>query len=404
MLDEVRSPLGVVLWEGVRDVVLWATTAPANRPRLFGRRAHEERVAALHAVELDPDARGMLVLLAGVLDAERQPDRQAVARACRKLAFWAEERLLPRTSIWYAQAAALASPESAEHAYTVGLLCRRNADYIRAETWYRRAIGLARRRRDAQVYARAYMGLGDLFIVRNDYAKAREAFLRTFRAARRAGIRNLRAEALHNLFVVAAETNQVSDALDFAKKAFRAYPRSHSGRITLAHDVAGFWVLQGQYARALPVLEVLVRVLTHPSHRLFALSQLAWAAGGAGRLDVFAHAWVGTWQIIDDQPTLDCVTSSLLRLAYGSALLGDSERVDLASRLAIDIATKRGEEGVLVEARSLMETAEARGLTSSVRSQSVEAETDESADALAEAFVQTLAACAGTDRHLRMQC
>ncbi|HEU0078696.1 MAG TPA: tetratricopeptide repeat protein, partial [Longimicrobiaceae bacterium] len=191
VLDEVRSPLGVLLWEGVRDVVLWATTAPANRPRLFGPRAYEERVAALHAVELDQGFRGMMVLLAGVMDRESQPDRQVVARTCRKLAFWAEERLLPRTSVWYAQAAALAFPESAEHAYTVGLLCRKNSEYTRAETWYRRAIGLARRRRDAQVYARAYMGLGNLFIVRNDYARAREAFLRTFRAARRAGMRKL---------------------------------------------------------------------------------------------------------------------------------------------------------------------------------------------------------------------
>lgn len=404
VLDEVRSPLGVLLWEGVRDVLLWATTAPANRPRLFGPRAYQEKLAALHSLELDQEIRGMMVLLAGVMDRATQPDRQVVARTCQKLAFWAEERLLPRTSIWYAQAAALTAPESAEHAYTAGLLCRRNSEYTRAETWYRRAIGLARRRRDAQVYARAYMGLGKIFTVRNDPARAREAFLRTFRMARRAGIRKLRAEALHNLFVVAAETNQVSEALDDAQQAFRAYPRTDLGRITLAHDVAGFWVLQGQYMRALPVLEGLVRLLTHPSHRLFALSQLAWAAGGAGRLDVFAHAWIGTWQIIDDQPTLDCVTSSLLRLAYGSALLGDSERVDLASRLAIEIATKRGEENILVEARSLLEKAKASGRTSSVLRQPVEPEPDQSADALAEAFVQALAACAGTDGHLRMQC
>ncbi|MEW5928532.1 MAG: hypothetical protein AB1941_13775 [Gemmatimonadota bacterium] len=404
VLDEVRSPLGVLLWEGVRDVVLWATTVPAFRPSLFDPRAYDARTAALHSVELEQELRGMLMRAAGVLDTEHQPDGAAVARTCRKVALWAEERLLPRTAIWYAQAAALASPGSAEHAYTAGQLCHRNAEYTRAETWYRRAVGLARRRQDADMYALAYTGLGHLFIARNDHARAGEAFLRAFRKARRAGIRKLWAEALHNLFVVAAETKQVAEAQEYARRAFRAYPRSHPGRITLAHDVAGFWVLQGQYRRALPVLEVLARILTRSSHRLFALSQLAWAAGGAGQIEVFAKAWIDTWQIIDNQPTLNCVTSSLLRLAYGSALLGDSERVELAAGFAIDLAKRRGEETVLAEARGLLETAGTAGLPPALPPPPVEVEQDELANDLAEAFVQTLAACADTDNHLRMQC
>jgi len=396
VLDEVRSPLGVVLWEGVRDVVLWATTAPANRPRLFGRRAHEERLAALHAVELEPDARGNLVLLAGVLDAERQPDRQAVARACRKLAFWAEELLLPRTSIWYAQAAALAAPESAEHAYTVGLLCRRNADYIRAETWYRRAIGLARRRRDAQVYARAHIGLGDLWMQLSDYRRARLAFERAYKTARRAGIRTLRAEALHELFTVAVETNTVVDAETYAQKAFRACPLRHGLLPRLAHDVAVFWMLQEFYVRALPVFQAVLGTMTRPNDRLMVLSSIARAAGGAGRVDIFANAWVDTWQIIDDCPTLECVTSSLLRLAYGSALLHDWERVELAARHAMELAQTRGQAQVAQEANALLEAAERHHFSQALISPPAEPAVLEEADNLARALVKRLAGYVGT--------
>ncbi len=395
VLDEVRSPLGVLLWEGVRDVVLWASTAPANRPRLFGPRAYAEKVAALHAVELDPEPRGMLMLLAGVMDRESQPDRQVVARTCRTLAFWAEERLLPRTSIWYAQAAGLAFPESAEHAYTVGLLCRKNSEYTRAETWYRRAIGLARRRRDARVYAQAYLELGDLFMQRSDYGRARLTFERAFKTARRAGIRAIRARSLHSLFGLAVETNQVAGAESYAWKAFKAYPSNHAHLPKLAHDVAVFWMFQGFHERALSVLQALLGTVTRTNERLMIISSIARAAGGAGHLGEFTNAWAETWQIVDTCPTLECVTSSLLRLAYGSASLCDWERVDLAARHALDLANTRGQVQVQQEARALLDAAERHHFVEALISPPEESAIVESADLLARDLVRRLSGYAG---------
>jgi len=395
VLDEVRSPLGVLLWEGVRDVVLWATTPPAERSRLFDPRAHAERMEALHSVELDGVLRGMLAFLAGVLDRDRQSDAETVARTCGKVAFWAEERLLPRTSIWYAQAAALASPGSAEHAYTAGLLCRRNADYIRAETWYRRAIGLARRRRDARVYARAYMGLGDLFMHRGDYALARLALERAFNTARRTGMRALRAEALHDLFTVAVETSQVGEAEALARKVFRAYPRDHANLPKFAHDVAVFCMFQGFHARALPVFQAVLGTVSRAGDRLRIVSSIARAAGGAGRIDVFAHAWVDTWQIVDDYPALECVTSSLVRLAYGAASLRDWERVNLAARLAVNLSRERGQTQVEQEAAVLLRAAELHDFEETLIPAAPEPETAISADDLAVDLVRRITSYAG---------
>ena len=391
VVDEVRSPLGVLLWEGVRDVVLWAATAPANRPGLFSSRAYRERVAALHSLELDHDVRGMMVLLSGVLDSETQPDRQAVARTCRKLAFWAEERLLPRTSIWYAQAAALAAPESAEHAYTVGLLCRRNTEYTRAETWYRRAIGLARRRRDARVYAQAYLELGDLFMQRGDYGRAKLTFERSLNTARRAGLRVIRARSLHSLFALAVETNQAAGAEAYARMASRAYPRNHAHLPKLAHDVAIFWMFQGYYERALIVLQAVLGTVTRTNERLMLVSSIARAAGGAGRIGAFTSAWAETWQIVDTCPTLECVTSSLLRLAYGSASLRDWERVELAARHALELAAARGQVQVQQEAKALLDAAEQHHFTETLISPPEEAAILESADRLARDLVRRLA-------------
>lgn len=404
ILDEVRSPAGALLWHAVRDVVLWATASRQSRARLFSENAYDARVAAIRAADLEDTVRKWLAALAGVLSRQDQPSRADVARNCRKVAEWAEERMLPRTAIWYAQAAALSFPERAEHAYAVGLLCRKNSEYARAETWFRRAIGFARRRHDAATYAQAFRGLGDLYIRRNEHSRAKAAFERAFRTARRAGIRSLRAKALHDLFAVAAETNQIEEAEFYARKAFRAYHRTHPNRATLAHDTATFWVLQGQYARALPVLQAVLKILKRPSDRLFALSNLARAAGAVERIDVFTSAWADTWQIIDSQPTLECVTSSLLRLGYGSAHLRDWERVQLAAGYALELATRRGEEDVKTEAKALLEAVSAGRYSESVRPSMTDPGAAADAEKLAREMATSLTACAGGDSPPRTQC
>ncbi|HEX7242842.1 MAG TPA: hypothetical protein VF263_21315 [Longimicrobiaceae bacterium] len=371
---------------------------------MFAPTAYAERITAIASVGLEEGIRTWLMLLADVLSPRDQPTKEVVALACRKVANWAEERSFPRTAIWYAQAAALSCAENAEHAFAVAVACRKNSEYNRADAWYRRAIGLARRKHDAFTYTRAYMGLGSLFIKRHEHQKAKQALERAYRTARRAGIRELRAEALHDLFMVAAETHQVAEAEVYAGKAHRAYHRTHANRVTLAHDVAAFWVLQGHYGRALPVLEAVTKVLSRPASQLFALSNLARAAGATGRVDVFARAWVETWQIIDHQPELDCVTSSLLRLAYGSASLGDWERVELAAGFAFDLATKRGEEDVRLEAGTLLKALNMRQVAEPVPSLIAEPQTADAADLLAEEMVKSLAACAAGHSDPRMQC
>ncbi|HEX2190774.1 MAG TPA: tetratricopeptide repeat protein [Longimicrobiaceae bacterium] len=353
-MEEVRSPVGTLLWHSVHDVVLWGSTPPERRADLFARAAAVNRVRDLRAAEMDDQLRVWLGGLARVLDGDQPPRLEEVVATCRRVSDWAEREGLPRTAIWYAQAAALLAPTVAEHAWRVGDLCRNASEYARAVTWFARSIVLARRRRDGQTYARAYRRIGQLLMHKGAYGDAEKAFGRAFRYARRAGIREVAAEALHDLFTVAVETGRVAEAQELARRAFHAYPAAHGRLPALAHDIAVFWMFQGYPARALPVLQAVRSAVHNLSDQLLAVSSIARAAGEAGDLEAFVAAWVDTWAIIDANPHLDCITSSLILLAQGSEALGDRERVEVAARYALEVATARGQSRVAEDARILL--------------------------------------------------
>jgi tetratricopeptide (TPR) repeat protein len=192
---------------------------------------------------------------------------------------------------------------------------------------------------------------------RGAFEMAENAFRRAFRSARRAGIRDVAAEALHDLYTIAVDTDRTTEAEELARRAFNAYPSAHPRLPALAHDVAVFWMLQGHHARALPILQAVLGTGLNLSDRLLVVSGIARAAGGAEDRDAFLSAWVKTWGIIDSNPHLECVTSSLVRLAYGSASLGDRERVELAAGYALEIALKRSQIPVADEARAILDGA-----------------------------------------------
>jgi hypothetical protein len=136
--------------------------------------------------------------------------------------------------------------------------------------------------------------------------------------------------------------------------------------------------------------------MTRPNDRLMVLSSIARAAGGAGRIDIFANAWVDTWQIIDDCPTLECVTSSLVNLAYGSASLNDWERVELAARHAFELAGVRNQTTVQQDANALLKAAERHDFAVECLPPSEEPTILESAQHLADALVRRLTRYADT--------
>ncbi len=347
--------MGVVLWQTVHDLILWASTPPERRGALWGRRALAKRDRQLREADLDDQLRPWLAVLAWILREGRVVPVEELVGAARRVSEWADGQSLPKTAIWYAQAAALIAPTVAEYAFDVGTLYQfRASDYTRAVTWYARAIGLAKRRTDSATYARAHRRMGQILMQRGAFDVAERAFRRAYKYSRRSGVRAVAGEALHDLFTLAVETGRKQEAEELARRAFHAYPSAHPGLVTLAHDVAVLWMLQGHHARALPILQAVLATGLDLSVRLMVVSGIARAAGGAGDRDAFLSAWVETWGIIDANPHLECVTSSLVRLAYGSALLEDRERVELAAAYSLELATKRGQTAVAEESRALL--------------------------------------------------
>jgi tetratricopeptide (TPR) repeat protein len=387
VLDEVQGPLGLLLWETYRDVVLWAGTAPEERDGLFAAGAAAARRTALEAAGADPalerGLRGASVVLADPAGA----GEQEVMTSCRQVADWAEQRGLLATAVTLATAAALASPTHAGAAYRVGQIARRNAEGARAETWFRRAVGLGRQAKDWASYAEAFLGLGNLYRQRGNYPAARRFHIRGLRAARRHALRDIQGRALHDLFAIAMETSPPAEAQELARLAYRAYGPRHPKLPALAHDVAYFWMGQGRFE---PALEVFRAVLPHfhdPSERLLCAANIGRAAGATGDRASFDEAWEQVWAAQPEWDRLPWAPQALLELAHGASSLRDWVRAERAAESSRELGQRRGMGSVLMETESVLDAARRkRGLEPPAPSAGAAEDTQD----LAAEFVRSL--------------
>jgi tetratricopeptide (TPR) repeat protein len=308
---------------------------------------------------------------------------------------WSEENARPQTAISFAQGAAMILPRDPKHACEVGRLCRTYAQYERAETWYRRARVLAWRARDHSTLALCWIGLGNIHVQRGNFEEARASHLRALRIARRKGFWHIKPMALHHLFAIAVERHQVLEAERLARQAFRAYSTGNPRFVILAHDVASFWMYQGYFRRALLVFQAVHKLIRRPTERLVALANLARSSGGAGEAKLFEQAWHAVTLAVVRNPQTERACAAMLNLAYGAALLGDWQRARSAARQAYDLARKRGEKEVCIQAEALLRAAEEQRFTLPISGERVDPSILEAADFLAQSFVRRLAGRTG---------
>lgn len=355
VLDEVRSEVGVLLWQSLRDVDLWASTDTLQRAELFTPHAHEQRLERIAAeAAADPAARGLLEGLARVLDAGLPPRGADISEVCEAASRWASDQGWTRTALAFAQRSALAAPEVAGPAYLVGLVSRRAADYRRAETWFRRALALARRNRDWKFYGLAHLGLANVHMQRGDAPNARARLLRALRAARRYGVWSVRPFALHDLFCIAATGGDPEQAQSYARSAFRSYGRRHPRLPVLAHDVACFWMIQGEHRLALPTFEAVLPYIDRVPERMLALSNVARAAGGLADEGTFERAAHEVWALVDQRPEMERVPEALINVAHGAVQLDRWPAVERAASLALKTAARRRESQQRAAAEELL--------------------------------------------------
>jgi tetratricopeptide (TPR) repeat protein len=354
LLEEVPGDAGVVLWQSLRNVLLWVRTPPAERGAMFAPDAAERRARTLDGAPLDEVLRSALLTVAGVLARPQAARPERVARACEAVAAWAEERAAGATALAFMQAAALALPADAGLACAVGRLARRNGETVRAEGWLHLAVVLGRGAGDWNAYARAYLGLGNLALSAGNLPRARRMHRRALSAARRHRLRRVEAQALHDLFVTAAETGSAAEARESARAALRAYGPDHPRLPALAADVACFWVARGQFAQALPVLRLAADRFADPAERMVVLANAARAAGGACDRRAYDAAAGEVASLAGEPAAAPRAAQAWLNLARGAASLGDHERAAHAATLALALAAERGERKVAASAEAIL--------------------------------------------------
>ena len=392
VLEEVSGAVGLLLWESVRDVFLWSSVPPGEeRANLFHSDTYERRLQALDAAGVDAALYAPLKAIAEVLREPATTPEADVTAACRQIAQWYEDREQLGTALTFASAAAVASPANAAAGYRAGLIARRKAEYARAETWFRRTIGLGRQAKDWASYAEAFLGLGNLYIQRGNYPFARRFHIRALRAAKRHGMRDIQGRALHDLFVIAVESGQIAEALEYGRGALRAYGPSHPRLPALAHDLAFFWMTRGRFAPALTVFQAVLAYFPSGSERMLALADIARAAGGAGSREVFEEAWDQAWALSHDLGAGEFVAQSLLDLAHGAASLSDWPRAERAATAARDLAKRREEARVVLAAESVLDAVtRRRGVETAAVRPADGGEEAEATELLASDLVRTL--------------
>lgn len=337
-----------------------------------------------------------LEIIERVLEGPDCGPRSDAARACEQVATWAREKGLPVTGFYFAAAAALCASGEARHAYLAGRLARDLAKWDVAEAWLEFAAAAARRGRDRETQVAAVLGLGNMFYRQGLYRRARETHLMGLELTRRYELPDHHGGALHDLFVMAVELRDGPAAEAYAREALHAYGASHPRVPALAHDVAYFWVTQGHYGRALPVLRALLPYLHSPDDRVRVLASAARAAGGIGRRAEYAELVHAVREVGRDPLGGVALAAGLVEAAQGALLLHGLMLAEELLTEAIRVARERGEVDVLARAEEL------RASKSAARPDAAHAPaTGHQADELARDLVSSLRSDELADRLIR---
>jgi tetratricopeptide (TPR) repeat protein len=331
VLSELPPAPAHALWTALRDVTLWASTPDERRPALFTPAA-EARRRPEPGEPLDPALEVPLATLATVVSHAAQASAPVVSLACLDVSKWARAQGAMGTAVSFAQAAALASPDDAQPALAVGRLALQWGRPARAETWLRRAVGLARRARDWESYGSACVSLGEIHLASERLDGAAKYWWLAARVARRQQLRYVRAEAMHGLMRVSMATGDLQTAEPYARAAQRAYGRAHARMPDLRHDMTHLMVRRGEFERVMPLLRRQLGEVNAPGMRMAALALQAHAAAELGDSPLYEQSWNAAWALKDRPAAAPHLPQALGHLGKAAARASDWLRVQQTVR------------------------------------------------------------------------
>jgi hypothetical protein len=357
ILEEVGGTVGLVLWEALSDVRLW--TRVEQRSRMFRRTSREHRARLGQALAAEPTLAAALRTFAEMVDGPASIAPLRIAEACSEVYAWAEERAALGTAAHFAEAAALVDQAAeiideaaAERANVAARSCRRAALNSHSAIWYQRGHGLAVRAGADEQAIRAMLGYGGLMYGLGRYDRARRFLNRAARRARSTRRTRQAAETEHDLLAIASDLRLFGVGEQHALAALREYPIHHPRIPFLVHDVAYFFVANGIYSPAIPLVRASIRAMSRPQDPILAWGTLARAAAGAGRLDVYRRAR-GTALKLAGQYQ-EHAPATLRSIAYAAQLAGEWDVAADAARRGFEAATARAERDVARTCRELL--------------------------------------------------
>lgn len=298
--------------------------------------------------EMEADLEVAVANLARMVASTALVDRREVAWSCivaMDCAFTSDQR---ETAIAFAEAAAVVCPDEPETAWVAGKIHRHYGQFREAEFWFRRSARVARWNEDWETYALSWNSLGNLAREQGNYSGARDRLVRALRVARRNGLRRLEGEVLHDMFALSILTKDTEHALRYAEAALQRYGSSHPRISDLAYDAGYYWISQGHFARALPILQMLLADTDDTQPDMQLLAATARAAGACGNSDLFSEMWITLWEEIEQTQQHPKLATILTDLGLGASSLGLWDFAAKALTQSTEIATRRGEGDVLL--------------------------------------------------------
>ena len=356
ILREIGGAAGVLVWGTLRDVMLYLSVPSAGRAGLFPRGAGEARREEIRDARVDPALWAPLLVVAEMMEDPERASRARVAHACRAIARWTDGQA-PCTRLAFAQAAAMARPGDPRLALATARLARDRADHGRAESWFRRAVRLARGK-DWESYVRAFLGLGVMYHRGGNNPAAHAVVGRALRAARRRRLVALQGEAHHELFIFATDSSRIRDAHTHAAAALAAYGSQHPRLPHLAHDVGCFWSEQGRFDLARPIFEQLLPCFSDVGVQVRVLANLTRAAAGVGAREQYEASRARAFALLKQAPEFE--GEVLVLIALGDNMLREWDRAEAAAARGLAAAVARGASETRLIAEAQLELARRR--------------------------------------------
>jgi hypothetical protein len=348
VLHHVNGALAYPLFRALRDTLLWADVATAERKGLF--RGDLALVADGNDTS-DPSLTVALTTFTAIASAPDEVDPSSVSAACLSVAQWAARQGLPEVELTFSVAAARAQSQNPDLACIAGRIARELDLFDLSREWFSYGLGIARRTGNETAYATACLGRAITEEKAGRGRGARRWFVRAWRAAKRGKLRTLAAAARHNMIALSLADGNLAEGQRHIISAYKLYGRRSPLLFRLANDAAGLWSIFGFYSIALPLYEAALPHVNVWSERAAILANICQAAGILGQRDKFLESWDAAQ--IEYRPGA-VSPAACVQIVRGAQNLGYDALAKNLLRIVLDAYAKSGHPGKSKQVDSLL--------------------------------------------------